>query len=203
MSELLSGESIEHAVFAGEQLLLTGGLVEVATEARRFHLEQPDVEVLIFDEATGKTVDLDLRCMPEELTAQLRHLIKPTASEDEAETVRGRGRPRLGVVPREVTLLPRHWEWLGEQPGGASVTLRKLVEEAKKANAGRDAKRKAQEACYRFMTTMAGDRAGFEEANRALFAGNREKFELEIAGWPEDVRGMALKIGEVAFAPCN
>jgi hypothetical protein len=189
-----------YAVFSGERVLLTGGLVEVATEARRFHLEQPEAEVLIINEATGRTVDLDLRCMPEELTAQLKHLIKPAGGEEEAETVRGRGRPKLGVVPREVTLLPRHWEWLGEQPGGASVTLRKLVEEAKKANAGRDAKRKAQEACYRFMNTMAGDRAGFEEANRALFAGDREKFEREIAEWPEDVRATAVRIGELAFA---
>ena len=104
------------------------------------------------------------------------------------------GRPKLGVVAREVTLLPRHWEWLNSQPGGASVALRKLVEEARRANSGKDRLRRAQEAAYRFMSTMAGNEPGFEEAARALFAGRQEPFEALVRGWPKDVREHAKKL---------
>lgn len=107
--------------------------------------------------------------------------------------------PGAGVVGREVTLLPRHWEWLGSQPGGASVTLRKLVERARKENAGADRVRRAREVAYRFLPAMAGDRPGFEEATRALFAGDEEKFEAETAGWPADVRGYARALAAGAF----
>ncbi|MGK4708801.1 DUF2239 family protein, partial [Pseudomonas aeruginosa] len=93
---------------------------------------------------------------------------------------------KLGVVAREVTLLPRHWEWLAAQPGGASVALRKLVEEARRSQSGRA--RQAQERAYHFMNAMAGDLPGFEEATRALFAGDPEGFAERIAGWPTDVR---------------
>src|SRR4029079_4156101 len=77
----------------------------------------------------------------------------PDVETDEtaAAEPRGRGRPRLGVVAREGTLLPRHWEWLGTQPGGASVVLRKLVEEARRANGDADRTRAARDAAYRFM----------------------------------------------------
>ncbi len=112
---------------------------------------------------------------------------------------RGPGRPRLGVVAREVTLLPRHWEWLGGQPGGASVALRKLVEQARKANGGRDRQRRAQEAAYRFMSALAGDLAGFEEAIRALFAGDRARFDQLVAPWPVDVGEYARRLGARAF----
>jgi hypothetical protein len=107
--------------------------------------------------------------------------------------------PGAGVVGREVTLLPRHWDWLGSQPGGASVTLRKLVERARKENAGADRVRRAREVAYRFLSAMAGDRPGFEEATRALFAGDEEKFEAETAGWPADVRGYARALAAGAF----
>jgi hypothetical protein len=100
----------------------------------------------------------------------------------------------LGVVPREVTLLPRHWDWLGTQPGGASVALRKLVEQARKSNHGADQLRHAQEAAYRFMSAMAGNEAGFEEATRALFAGNQEVFSMQVESWPIDVRNHAKKL---------
>jgi uncharacterized protein len=107
---------------------------------------------------------------------------------DLADTRRGPGRPRLGVVPREVTLLPRHWDWLATQPGGASVALRKLVEVARLSSEVKDRARKAREVGYKFMSTMAGHEVGFEEASRALFAGNQAAFDLQIAAWPEDVQ---------------
>jgi hypothetical protein len=122
------------------------------------------------------------------------------AAADPPAPVRGPGRPKLGVVAREVTLLPRHWEWLGRQPGGASVALRKLVEDARRANGGKDRIREAREAAYRFMSAMAGNEPGFEEATRALFAGARGAFEANVAGWPHDVKAHARRLAEPSFA---
>jgi hypothetical protein len=110
----------------------------------------------------------------------------------------------LGVVAREVTLLPRHWEWLNGQPGGASVALRKLVEEARRVNEGRDRERRAQEAAYKFMSAMAGNLPGFEEAIRALFAKDQERLEEWIRGWPEDIRAHVVRLArEPAESPAD
>jgi len=113
---------------------------------------------------------------------------------------RGRGRPRLRVIAKEVTMLPQHWDWLNLQPGGASVALRKLVDEARRTSGDRDRVRAAQEAAYRFMSAAAGNLQGFEEATRALFAYDRRKFAQLIGDWPEDVRDFAVKL---AFADQN
>jgi hypothetical protein len=98
------------------------------------------------------------------------------------------------VVAREVTLLPRHWEWLGAQPGGASVALRKLVDEARRASGDKDRERQARDAAYHFMSTMAGNLPQFEEASRALFADDRRRFTGLIADWPVDVRDHIVKL---------
>ena len=113
---------------------------------------------------------------------------------------RARGRPKLGVVAREVTLLPRHWEWLGRQPGGASVALRRLVEDARRSAAGADEVRAAREATYRFIYAMGGDFPGFEEASRALFRGDRQGFLEHLDTWPPDVRAHARTLAERALA---
>lgn len=203
MSELRPTAS--YSLFLKHRLIESSPfLAKLALQARRILRETPHAEVLIFDELSGRCVDLDRRLSDSELLAAL-HAQQVAATSDTEQpqsppTPKGRGRPRLGVVAREITLLPRHWDWLASQPGGASVTLRKLVEEAKRANVGRDRIRKAQEACYRFITTMAGDWAGFEEANRALFAGDRAKFERETASWASDVRKFALRLAEPVFA---
>ena len=136
--------------------------------------------VLVFDRATGRTVEFDLRGDLETALARL--------PETAPETRRGPGRPRLGVTAREVTLLPRHWDWLADQPGGASVALRKLVETALRETEGPDRARKARDAAYRFMTALAGDLPGYEDAVRALFAGDEAGLERAVAGWPEGVR---------------
>ena len=133
--------------------------------------------VLIFDDASGALVDLDLR--------------EPAAAAEaepaQESAPRSVGRPKLGVVAWEVTLLPRHWDWLSRQPGGASVALRRLVDEARRIHQGRDAVRESREAAYRFMTAMAGGLEGFEEAARALFAGDEARFSQLVAAWPADV----------------
>ena len=128
-----------------------------------------------------------------------RRLAQPDANQGAPDGPRGPGRPKLGVVAREITLLPRHWDWLNAQPGGASVALRKLVEEARRANGGKDRVRQSQEAAYRFMSVMAGNRPGFEEATRALFAGHRDRFDQLVAPWPKDVRHHARKLAADAL----
>ena len=113
------------------------------------------------------------------------------------EAARGPGRPKLGVVSREVTLLPRHWEWLASQPGGASVVLRRLVEQERRQGSGKQQRRAAHEAAYKFMSAIAGDLPGFEEATRALFADNRARFEQEMAKWPPDIRAYAINLAQI------
>jgi uncharacterized protein len=97
------------------------------------------------------------------------------------------------VVAREVTLLPRHWDWLAAQPGGASITIRKLVEAARKAGGEAGDMRARANATYQFMRTLAGDYSGFEEASRALFAGDKAGFTALIAPWPSDIRDELLR----------
>lgn len=186
--------------FEGHRLIATGGLAEVALRTKEVLDRGGHAPVLIFDDATSRMVELDLRGTPEEV----RQRLAASAGTDEpaetsTEAQRGPGRPKLGVVAREVTLLPRHWDWLNEQPGGASVALRKLVEEARRANEVKDRVRKAQEVAYRFMSALAGDLPHFEEASRALFAGDRERLEEQLREWPEDVRTHTLRLTDAAF----
>ena len=151
--------------------------------------------LLTFCDQTGQVVDIDIRGRDAEMLArlppegnQLQGNEKALINSEESGETRGRGRPKLGVVAREVTLLPRHWDWLAAQRGGASVTLRKLIDEARRASVERDRQRRANECAYHFMSTMAGDIAGFEEASRALFANDAAKFRQQTEAWPADVR---------------
>ena len=162
--------------FLGNRRIASGDVRTVALAARAAWKRETTVPLLIFDDDTSRLIEIDLRGSEQEVVARLRQA-KP----------RGPGRPKLGVVSKEVTLLPRHWAWLGTQRGGASATLRRLVDQARKNQEGSDHIRRAQDAAYRFMTAMAGDLPGFEEAIRALFASDRERFEEQIAGWPGDL----------------
>ncbi|MCW6510874.1 DUF2239 family protein [Lichenifustis flavocetrariae] len=190
--------------FVAQQLLFSGPLAEVAIAVAR-SAGMGDAG-LVFDDATGCIVDLDLRGSDTEIIERLSELTiphvgryRPKAGETSDSAApkdgqRGRGRPKLGVVAREVTLLPRQWEWLAAQTGGASATLRRLVEHARKATDPRQHRRVAQEAAYRFMQAIAGDLPGYEEATRALFADDQFALEERIAAWPEDIRTYALRL---------
>ncbi|MDE1148564.1 MAG: DUF2239 family protein [Azospirillaceae bacterium] len=183
--------------FAGTRHLATGTLVEAALAAKAALDAGTTDLIFIFNDETARPIDLDLRGTAEEIRGRLA----PVFPADLTPAPRsGPGRPKLGVVAREVTLLPRHWEWLAAQPGGASVALRRLVDAARHANEGQDRVRLAREAAYRFMSTMAGDRPGFEEAARALFAGDRATFENQARDWPPDVLAHTLRLAEPAFA---
>jgi hypothetical protein len=176
-------------------MLASGPLGEVALAVKRASERGAEGPVLVFDDATGAVVDLDLRGTKADILERLSQRGAANAPAQETEGApRGRGRPKLGVVAREVTLLPRHWEWLAAQPGGASVVLRRLVEEARRADAGPGKARAMRDAAYKFMSAVAGDLAGFEEASRALLAGRNDDFEQHMASWPKDVRGYALKL---------
>ena len=177
--------------FQGDRRVAAGAPADVALQLKHGTGEP----VLIFDDATGQQIEFDLRGSDADVLARLA----PPAEMDTPPEA-GRGRPRLGVVAREVTLLPRHWEWLNLQSGGASATLRRLVDTARVASGGTDAARRSRQAADRFMAALAGDRPGYEEASRALYAGDRARFAAEIAAWPQDVREHALRLAEAGLA---
>ncbi|MDB5616374.1 DUF2239 family protein [Tardiphaga sp.] len=183
--------SIGFSAFAGDRLLATGPLAEVAIAVKMASGGAIAAPILIFDDRTGRAIDLDLRGSHREIVARLP---QPPLESAVETAPRGRGRPKLGVVSREVTLLPRHWDWLNARPGGASVALRKLVEEARRVHADADRIRAARDAAYHFMSAMAGDRPHFEEAARALFAGDEARFAALIADWPGDIRAHLLRL---------
>ncbi len=176
-----------YTAFLGDRRIASGLLAEVAVAVKHSPADTP---VLIFNDVTGRPLDLDMRGSDDEVRA--RYTPPP-------EPPRGRGRPKLGVVPREVTLLPRHWDWLTGQPGGASNAIRKLVDAARREGKAETTARTraANEAAYHFMHAVAGDYPGYEEATRALFASDRARLETEIAHWPHDVRTHALRLATV------
>lgn len=200
MSMTLSKPS---TAFAGHKLIASGALADVALAIKKILTGDPTAQVLTFDDATGKVIDLDLRGTTAELVTRLADWAKRVDREtagtaleqgDDDAPARGRGRPKLGVVAREVTLLPRHWEWLAAQRGGASHALRRLVDEARRQDGGRTRERAAREIAYRFMSAIGGDLAGFEEATRSLFAGDRDGFTRHISAWPVDIRAYADRL---------
>lgn len=186
--------------FEGSRCIATGELKDVALLAKaaldRSAGNPNPPPVLVFNDTTSETIELDWRGSTQDFAARLG---VPATPQPSPEATRGPGRPKLGVVAREVTLLPRHWEWLGQQPGGASVALRKLVEAARLSSEGKDRARQSREVGYKFMATMAGHEAGFEEASRALFAGDQAGFEARIAAWPVDVQAHLKKLLAEAF----
>lgn len=192
--------------FDGHRRLASGTLQAVALVVKQAIKTGAVGPVLIFDNSTGRSVDVNTRGTDEEVLARLPVEAGidegPSAAVAPDEEVksdsRGRGRPKLGVVAREITLLPRHWDWLATQSGGASVAIRRLVEDARRTHAEKDRMRKRHEAAYHFMSAIAGDLPGFEEAIRALFANNQAAFVTQIADWPVDLSEHATQL---AFPP--
>lgn len=176
---MLGDGSETFTAFAGETRIASGSLAEILP-AVKLAADAGAARLLVFNDLTGRQVEFDLRGELPEVIARLCSVeilttTKPT----------GRGRPKLGVTAREVTLLPRHWEWLSKQPGGASAALRRLVEDARRT--GAETVRQAADAAYGVMSVLAGDLPGFEEAARAFFAKDYTRFEEYAAAWPPDV----------------
>ena len=188
--------------FVGQRRLARGAIVDVALAVKAAEASG-EAPIVVFDDATGSVIDFDLRGTAAEVAARLapKTPAEPPEAGAGAGEARGRGRPRLGVVAREVTLLPRHWDWLAAQPGGASQVLRRLVDQARRADEGASDVKAAQERAYRFMRVVAGDLAGYEEAIRALFAGDRPGLDERMAGWPADIRDHALALLAPSIPP--
>jgi hypothetical protein len=188
--------------FEGMHRISTGPLHEVVLRTKEVLDRGEKAPVLVFDDISSELIEVDFRGTAADVLGRLSNLDSgapgSTSSssntgtpDNDEEAPRGPGRPKLGVVAREVTLLPRHWDWLNSQSGGASVALRKLVEEARRANENKDRIRHAQGAAYRFLSAMAGNLPDFEEATRALFAPDIPRFNALIETWPKDVRDHA------------
>lgn len=188
--------NLSYTAFEGNKLLASGRLEEVAAKVRRRINAHPLASILIFSDATGKEMDLDLRGSEAEMMERLKFFV---SADEKAPTSSGPGRPKLGVVAREISLLPRHWEWLATQSGGASATIRRLIEDARKSPSSKDLVKEAQERTYKFMTALAGNLANYEEALRALFAKDKKTFQTLIREWPEDIRDHAKKLAAQAW----
>lgn len=177
-------DSARYTAFVGDRRIAQGTACDVALALKQAY-EGGETRVVALDDETGRPVDFDLRGGPAEIAARY------------AGTPR-RGRPKLGVVAREVTLLPRHWDWLAARPGGASAALRRLVQAAMSNPDGPEALRRRREARYRAMSALAGDLPGFEDASRALFAGDEAKLVQIAAAWPKDVQAYLVEPWGVA-----
>jgi uncharacterized protein len=196
--------------FAGTRLIARGAPLDVALAVKAALERGESAPVLVFDDRDARPVEFDLRGRHADIAARLAADAAWQASaedgaqarpeEPDEDAPRGRGRPKLGVVAREVTLLPRHWDWLAAQPGGASVVLRRLVDSARHASEAKDRVRASREAVHRFMTALAGNLPGYEEALRALYAGERARFEAWSVDWPEGVRDYVRELAQGAFA---
>jgi hypothetical protein len=184
---LNDSQASQFTAFLGAKRIASGPLEAVALAAKKAVDRGAKQPLFIYNDSTGHAIDIDSRGSDAELLARLTRPPPPSRP-------RGRGRPKLGVIAREVTLLPRHWQWLGSQPGGASVAMRKLVEAARRANQEIDQRRQRQEAAYHFMSAMAGNLENFEEASRALFASDPGRFDALIAAWPADIRDHSRKL---------
>jgi hypothetical protein len=191
--------------FRGSRQIAAGALEQVTLKLIGLATNGHAHGVLVFDDATAQQIDVDLRGTPAQVLQRLSPLSPglgsgSATSDAEHLEIAGRvGRPKLGVVAREVTLLPRHWDWLSQQSGGASVALRKLVDEARRTSLDKDTIRQSQEAAYRFMSAIAGNQQDFEEAARALFARDQLNFEASTESWPPDIRKHVKKLAAPAL----
>ena len=209
---MINNSPPSYTSFNGHIQIASGSLQANALAVKQAMLSGAQEALLVFSDQTGRVIDIDTRGSDAEIVARLQAeqdtppaITQTEIAPETASEPRSRGRPKLGVVAREVTLLARHWEWLATQEGGASVTLRKLVEEARRANTELDQQRQACERTYQFMSAMAGDLAGFEEASRALFANDTTKFQQQIENWPKDIRNYlcVLACGSTATPPSS
>jgi hypothetical protein len=185
--------------FMGVDRVASGPFVDVVFVVKDLEKQSLGVPILVFDDSNGEVVDLDLRGSTADIVSRLTQAARndaPVSQSVKGVRTQGPGRPKLGVVAREVTLLPRHWEWLATQSGGASAMLRRLVEEARLRNKVKTKQRFATEAAYRFLSSIAGDLAGFEESTRALFAGDWGKFSETTKSWPKDIRVYADRLAD-------
>ena len=189
-----------YTAFEGSKLLTRGALDKVILKSKRRLEKEPEASILIFSDSTGRTIDFNFHGSEDDVLKRLEIYVSGDDSRaDSSKSAPGPGRPKLGVVSREVSLLPRHWEWLANQTGGASATLRKLIEFEQKKSGGGLTLKQAQERVYKFMSVLAGDFEGYEEALRALYRKDVDGFQTHIKNWPRDVKAHTLTLAEAVF----
>ena len=187
-----------YTAFAGNRLIASGGLKPMLLQTKQ-RLDRGETDpVLIFEDQTGAQIDFDWRGSADDVLARLPLHPWFASPEAQGQLRMGPGRPKLGVVCKDVSMLPRHWAWLEEQPGGISVTLRRLVDEARRRGQGKHLARNAREAAGKFMWAIAGNLVNFEEASRALFAKDEKRLGALIHDWPEDIRDHVRRLVEEA-----
>ncbi|MGF9696659.1 MULTISPECIES: DUF2239 family protein [Paenibacillus] len=192
--------SVYYTAFLGMGVVASGTLHHVVSTVKDAMDDRDLTQLLIFDDTTGKQIDVDFRGKTDDALLRLGEQFGDLSDKEmNHQPTRRVGRPKLGVVSGEVTLLPRDWEWLKSQPGGASVTLRKLVGEARRSGGKQSRIRESQEATYNFMTAMAGNFQQYEEALRALYAGDLDRFYHFINDWTPDIRNYIKKLASNAF----
>jgi hypothetical protein len=189
-------EANTYTAFEDHKLLSQGPLEDVVLKVKKRLEKSPESQIVIYSDVTGKSMDFNFQGSEKEV---LKRLEVYTTPEDSKETSIGPGRPKLGVISREVSLLPRHWEWLATQSGGASSTLRKLVEDTMKKTSGVTTLKAAQERTYKFMSVEAGDLENYEEVLRALYRKDKERFTTEMKNWPRDVQKHILELSKEVF----
>lgn len=181
----------KYTAFLDDRLVASGTLEELLPRLKAIFNRNPSALFLVFDDQTGKQTDFNLSGSLDEVLRRER----PQPGQV------GPGRPRLGVISREVTLLPRHWEWLELQPNGASAAIRRLIEDARKNETAEMRKQRAIRATGRFLSAIAGNFPGYEEASRALYRKENARFAQLIAAWPKDIRAYALRLSSSARQP--
>ncbi|AJS58486.1 DUF2239 family protein [Paenibacillus sp. IHBB 10380] len=190
--------------FLGVGVVASGSLQHVVSTVKDALDDRDLTQLLIFDDTTGKQIDVDFRGKTDDVLKRLGEQFGDLpGTEMNHQHTRRVGRPKLGVVSGEVTLLPKDWEWLKSQPGGASLTLRKLVGDARRAGGKQSKIRESQEATYHFMTAMAGNFHQYEEALRALYAGDLDRFYHCIDDWAPDIRNHIKRLAANAFPEGN
>jgi uncharacterized protein len=193
-----------YTAFLGVGVVASGSLQHVVSTVKYTLDDRNLTQLLIFDDTTGKQIDVDFRGKTDDVLKRLGEQFGDLpGTEMNHQPSRRVGRPKLGVVSGEVTLLPKDWEWLKSQPGGASVTLRELVGDARRVGGKQSKIREAQEVTYHFMTAMAGNFHQYEEALRALYAGDLDRFYHCIDDWAPDIRNHIKRLAANAFPEGN
>ncbi len=187
-----------YTAFEGAKIVSRGLLISVVSNVKRKLTNNANCNVFIFSDLTGKLMDFNFQGTEKEVLKRLEVFIEDPKSK-ESNSTSGPGRPKLGVISREISLLPRHWEWLATQSGGASATLRKLIEEEMKKTNSSHSVKFAEERTYKFMTVIGGDFKGYEEAIRALYKKNKENFLANIKEWSPDIRSYVIELVQPIF----
>lgn len=174
-----------YTAFRGDTRIITDSLFNVALALQK----QSEMNVLVFNDQTGQQIDLDLSGSEDDLKQRYT----------EVEYVKKVGRPKLGVISREITLQQKHWNWLDQQSSSASAVIRKLIDKELNDPSSESNIMLAKQAIDHFMLAMLGNMPNYEEATRALYQGNKSHFLALIHNYPKDLKVYLELKAQTAF----